>query len=92
MDTVTQRTAASAEESASAAQELSGQAETLMATVRHLQAIVKGGSAESGVDTDVFPLDDGHARGPSRRREEQHQQASAEFQQSEEDTQVCQKF
>ncbi|MFP4052866.1 MAG: methyl-accepting chemotaxis protein [Phycisphaerae bacterium] len=43
MDTVTQRNAATAEESASASEELSGQAEMLMDTVRELQSLVGGG-------------------------------------------------
>ncbi|MFW5690842.1 MAG: methyl-accepting chemotaxis protein [Planctomycetota bacterium] len=94
MDTVTQRNAASAEESASAAQELSGQAETLMATVRQLQAIIKGGSApDSAVNfEEEFPLDEGRtAVGPGRPRQEAAPASPQEFQTSQ-DTQTCRKF
>ncbi len=91
MDTVTQRNAASAEESASAAQQLSGQAETLMATVRHLQAIIKGGSASGDFDAE-FPLDqDTPAQGPSRARRESTPASGQQFL-SADDAKACQKF
>ena len=47
MDQVTQRTAANAEESASASQELKGQAQSLMAVVEQLKDLVGGGSGRS---------------------------------------------
>ena len=43
MDEVTQRTAANAEESASASEELNAQAQALMSVVEQLQALVGGG-------------------------------------------------
>jgi methyl-accepting chemotaxis protein len=44
MDAVTQRTAANAEESASASEELNAQSQALMAVVEQLQALVGAGS------------------------------------------------
>ena len=49
MDTVTQRTAANAEESASASEELNAQSQALMAVVDQLQTLVGAGSAQAAV-------------------------------------------
>ncbi len=54
MDKVTQGNAASAEESASAAEELHAQAAALKAAVDHLQALL-GGAAKVGTETQVVP-------------------------------------
>ena len=55
MDQVTQRTAANAEESASASEELNAQAQALMAVVEQLQALVGAGSGHSAKSTKLIP-------------------------------------
>jgi methyl-accepting chemotaxis protein/methyl-accepting chemotaxis protein-1 (serine sensor receptor) len=51
MDEATQRTAANAEESASASEQLSGQSQALMVVVEQLRALVGSGSANSALSS-----------------------------------------
>jgi methyl-accepting chemotaxis protein len=55
MEKVTQATAATAEESAAASEELNAQAETAMAVVRRLEALVDGGHRLTKTDTGQRP-------------------------------------
>ncbi len=66
MEKVTQSTAATAEESAAASEELDAQAETAMSVVRDLQVLVRGGSSEPAVAASTPSLEP-QARRPTRR-------------------------
>jgi methyl-accepting chemotaxis protein len=66
MDKVTQGNAASAEQTSSAADELSGQARRLQDAVEHLHALIASTSRSDGSDGDVLPQDVGRRTAAQR--------------------------